>query len=340
MNNEKPSINVQDGSLGIWFESCDEKLLKTIMISLCARLRKSGWNIHVPYEEHKDGRNGKRFDKRWAERHRKGFHSGLELEANLHGRCLDFKFWENVIDHTDENRSGGRYIFDKESKMPYLVRIRLAATKQLIINHLKKHYEAEVSDRSKFFTKKLKPAIERVMERIKSSGHYDAELGHARIHGSYNKTLDGKTIKHGQFVYTTDYKGRVITGHAYYDLNMNWNIVTGKYGRLIKHNHEIWANNPGDLRTKRNERRARRALEDLMARSIKAMDFDKAKIIKGVLFGDQPLFHVIKDGLYYRPNGSGYTNDSIDAGKYTEEEVAHYRTCSELSVKPIYQDAA
>ena len=38
----------------------------------------------------------------------------------------------------------------------------------------------------------------------------------------------------------------------------------------------------------------------------------------------EPLFHIIKEGAYFRPNYSGYTNDAIDAGKYTKAELKPY----------------
>lgn len=340
-SNQVMTVNISDGELSIWLENCDEVFLKKVTLSVCAKLRTFDWAIRTPYGEIDTcSAHGKTFNKQWTERFRKGEHSGLEFESYISGRCLTFSFWENVIDHTADNSNGGRYIFNKESKMPYLLRIRTHLVRMQILKHLTKHYDVLIGKNSMEFPHKRQLAFDQVQKRIKSSGHYVEELGHASIANSYSKSADGMTIEHGMPVYALDYYGRFIKGVAYYDLNMNWNVITGKYDRTCISNGSIYVNKPKDLRVKQNKRIRRRALENEMGRAIKRMDFDKAKAVKAQLFGDEPLYHVLKDGLYYRPNGSGYTSDTIDAGKYTESEVKHYRTQSCLTVKPIFQEAA
>ena len=334
--------SISNGTLNIRLENCNEVFLKEILLSICSKLRKLDWAIRVPYgEKDTQPKDGKAFNKKWTEGFRCGIHSGLEFEAWICGCSLEFTFWENVIDHTSENSHGGRYIFDKESKMPYLLRIRTHLVRKQIIDHIKNHYEViEGNNSMPFPTNHLITAYDRVQKRIKSSCHYVPELGHASITNSYSKSADGISIEHGMPVYALDYYGRFIKGVAYYDLNMNWNVITGKYDYLCISNGSIYVNKPENLRVKQNGRIRRRALENEMSKAIKRMDFDKAKAIKGQLFGDEPLYHVLKGDLYYGPNGSGYTKDTIDAGKYTESEVSYYRTQSALTVKPIFQEAA
>lgn len=333
---------ISDGELDIRLDNADEIFLKKIMLSICAKLRTFGWNIRTPYgEKDTDIRHGKAFNKQWTEGFRCGIHSGLEFKAWICGCSLQFTFWENVNDHTSDNRSGGRYIFNKESKMPYLLCMRTHLVRKQIIEHINKHYEVAENKSSVVFpTNKLVKAYDLVQESIKSSWHYVAELGHAEITGSNDLSADGIQIKHGSPVYTLDYCGRFIKGFAYYDLNMNWNVITGKYDYKCISNTSIYVNKPDDLRVKQNAHRRRRALENEMSKAIKRMDFDKAKAVKAQLFGDEPLYHVLKGELYYRPNGSGYTNNPIDAGKYTESEVSYYRNQSELTVQLVYQEAA
>ena len=309
--NEKMTINISDGSLNVWLENTNEVFLKKVMVGICAMLRKSGWNIVVPYEEKgDDSRYGKRFNRRWAERFRCGDHSGLEFESYISGRSLEFSFWEDVIDHSKENQSGGRYIFNKESKMPYLLRIRTHSTRMKILKYLHKHFDVTEGKNSMTFPEKAITAFDRVQERIKSSGHYVKELGHASISKSYSKSADGITIEHGMPVYALDYYGRFIKGTAYYDLNMNWNIVTGKYDYTCISNSSIYVNKPDNLRVKQNSRIRRKKLENAMSNAIKRMDFDKAKSVKAQLFGDEPLYHVLKGELYYGPDGCGYTSST------------------------------
>jgi len=343
MNKSNPqfTVNISDGELSIWLDKCDEVFLKKVTLSVCAKLRRFGWAIRTPYGEIDTCSSyGKTFNKKWTERFRKGEHSGLEFESYISGRCLTFSFWEDVIDHKADNSNGGRYIFNKESKMPYLLRIRTHLVRMQILKHLTKHYDVLIGKNSMEFPRKRKLAFDLVQKRIKTSGHYVAELGHARITDSYHKSADGVTIEHGMPVYALDYRGRFIKGVAYYDLNMNWNVITGKYDYSCISNSSIYVKKPDNLRVKQNTYIRRRELEKTMSRAVKCMDFDKAKAVKAQLFGDEPLYHVIKDGLYYGSNGSGYTSDTIDAGKYTESEVKYYRTQSYLTVKPIFQEAA
>ena len=74
------------------------------------------------------------------------------------------------------------------------------------------------------------------------------------------------------------------------------------------------------------------------------MDFLRAELLKSILFGKQPLYHIVdkKDGTYWRPNFSGYTNDSIDAGKYTQQELeqaGYWGGNHRVIIKPVYQEA-
>ncbi|MCY1311702.1 hypothetical protein D9M70_620380 [compost metagenome] len=57
------------------------------------------------------------------------------------------------------------------------------------------------------------------------------------------------------------------------------------------------------------------------------MDYRRAEVLRDVLFPkDQALFliwHKEKD-VYFRSNYSGYTSDTVDAGKYTRDELEPY----------------
>lgn len=69
----------------------------------------------------------------------------------------------------------------------------------------------------------------------------------------------------------------------------------------------------------------RKRLEGELAKAVKAMDFDRAKVLKRILWPEpEPLFHIIKQGAYFRPNYCGYTDSQVDAGKYTKAELKPY----------------
>lgn len=332
------NVNYSDAKVSLWLEDVDEDFLKTVMLSVCAMMRKKGWDIRVPYgEDFRPNMNNKKWERQWDEKIRKGIKNGLEFVTNISGRTLSFEFWENVNDHSKENSNGGKYIFDKESKMPYLLKMITLLTKRQILEHLEKHYNIEQGKSVKPFFER-QTAYEKVMKSIKDSCHYKPELGHAEIHCDNNKSADGLRIKHGMPVYAIDYQGRVVRGIAYYSLNSQWYVVTGKYDYICQSCFEIYLNNPGDLRSKRNERKRRSILEKRMAEAVKKLDFQKAQLYKDLIFGKEPLFHIMKGGLYFCSNYSGYTINQIDAGKYTEQEAELYRNHSNCKIVPIYSN--
>lgn len=340
-NKQKLLISLGDASISVRpKEDFSEEENKKIMLSICALLRKNKWDIRVPYEDRADSQFGKAAGRRFACRYRKGMHSGLEFESHAYPAGMEFNFWENINDHSGDNFNGGKHIFNKESKMPFLTRMRLNLTRQKIVSHLSKYYDLEIKDKTPVLGSKRELALDTVIKRIKSSGHYIEELGRAEIcmQGYNDKSRDGLTIKHKMPVYAVDYHGRIIKGIAYYDLNASWSVVTGLWDYKIIQARDIFVNKPEDIRSKQNERARRCCLEGILSEAISIMDFKKAQTIKDILFGNQPLFYIIKDGLYYRSSHSGYTSDSISAGKYTESEVESLRSNKALKIMPIYKE--
>lgn len=129
----------------------------------------------------------------------------------------------------------------------------------------------------------------------------------------------------GQSGWFKDYDGRVGEGIAYYNINNMWWVATGRYDRRNIGTGDIWVKCPENPRVKRNERQRRKRLEGELAKAVKAMDFDRAKVLKGILWPEpEPLFHIIKQGAYFRPNYSGYTDNPVDAGKYTKDDLRPY----------------
>lgn len=332
-------IRLLDATVDVWLENVDEPGLKLMMKSICAMLSKNGWSIHVPFDDHLDTleRNGKQFFVNWATRFRKGINNGLEIKLYVSGRKLEIKMFENVIDHSDDNRHGGEYIHDKEAKMPYLLRMLTTLTKNKIVSHLLTHYEVTDIDKEHNPSFRNIPAIDKVNHRIRNeSCHYKPELDRADWRDSNRKTANGDLLEEYQTVYARDYNGRWCVGYTRYSLNSQFYVITGKYNYIVRSSGEIHTKKPDDLKTRDNGNRRRR-LEQELAKAIKLMDFDKCKQLKAQLFGKEPLFMIKKGDSYYGPCGSGYTSSTIDAGKYTEEEVKRYAQDSCLTIVPLYK---
>lgn len=270
----------------------------------------------------------------------------LQGKLRLSGRTIQFEMWQDVANVSNPN--GGRYDFDKEQRMPYLIHLEMQRTRNRLRNYLCNVFAGYDFKDNSPNTKQPGPgsltATDWVHREIRSCWHYVEELGHARIGMACNaRSAEGETITHGARVYTLDSKGRIVTGTAYYNLNSSWYVVTGKYGVMCSQASEIYLHNPGCLRVKRNERQRRQRLESELAKAIKAMDFKRAQVLKEVLFpDDQPLYLIWHKGhsAWYAPNFCGYRNSANDAGKYTRAELGSYLIEDDLTKAVPLEEAA
>lgn len=309
----------------------ESEFRKTVFKRIIQQLNRLGYNMRQD-EEH---------DKQYAclsRYHRIGNKDELQCILKQTGRCIELEFYQDVY-NIDRKDGQGRYCFNKFERMPYLMQLEFRRT----INRLTKYLQNVFGYQLKTKTGKSAKcgpgaltAYEWIKQDWESCSHYSPEVGHRAISGDYNrKTADGQLLQHGQRCYTTDRKGRVITGTAYHNINNMWWVVSGKYGWDNKACFEIYAVAPENIRQKRNERLRRGRLESVLASAVKRMDYLKAHEIKRILFGDDPLFYIKKEGLYYRPNNSGYTDDKVDAGKYRASELPKNTEGSGLEIIPV-----
>ena len=311
------------------------------------QLNRIGWKVEIPQDM------VEQYSRGFAESHRYCLKGDLQGLLSLSGRCIKFEMWQDVAN--SENRNGGRYDFDKEKRMPYMLWLEMERSRRRIRDYLCNVFSGyELRDRAgEGRHAKRGPggltALQWVEQSNRSSGHYDPVLGRARINMESNaQSADGGTITHGARVFAIGYCDRVVVGTAYYNLNNMWWVVTGKYGVLNVHSGAIFLKNPGCLRRKRNDRKRRSRLESELSKAVKAMDFMRAQVIKDILFPtNEQLFLVYHKGhnCYHRSNFSGYTKDPVDAGRFTWGELGRFMPKGaamedELSkVIPVNQEA-
>lgn len=333
-------VSFGDASLNVWEEGLDFRMThkerdawelafkREVFSRIVQTLNRLGWTCTMPEISAHDVKHYGGNVALWAtERKRFCTKGDLKADLSISGRHIEFKMFQSVNCPTRPDHEG-RYEHDKESCMPYVLRLEMERTRQRIRNYLCNvfsGYEFEPQRYPHMGFMGL-TAEEKARHDRQTSGHYRSALDHAEISMKENAIArDGGTIVHGARVWAIDNKGRIITGTAYYDLNSTWQIVTGRYGLTRAFTGEIFTMCPDDLRKKHNERQRLKRLESLLADAVKAMDFDRAKVLKGILWPEpEPLFHIIKDGAYFRPNYSGYTRNPIDAGKYTKAELKPY----------------
>lgn len=348
--NRTGTVSFGDASLNIWeepkrtspaqWDEWEKLFRKQVFKRLIQQLNRLGWTVGE-WDE------AERFEY-IAHNHRTCTKGDLQGELELTGRCIKFEMWQDVANITRKD-GRGRYEFDKETRMPYLVRLEMQRTRNRLRDYLCNvfaGYEFNSGKRDGR-SEKRGPGALTAMEFVKacwaSSWHFKGDTSTYEISDGNRKSADGHLIEHGQRVYYADRKGRMCVGIAYYNINNMWWVVSGKYEVSNKASFDLFVNNPGCLGIKRNERLRRQRLESEMAKAIKAMDFKRAQVLKDVLFPeDEPLYLIWHKGhsAWYAPNFCGYSNSTNDAGKYTRAELGSYVNENHLTKAVPLQEAA
>lgn len=340
--NREGIVSFGDASLNIWEDpECrvmgdwEHQFKKEVFLRMAQQLRRLGWKTEVPKDM------VEQYSRSFAEQHRYCRKGDLQGFLDLSGRCIEFQMWQDVAN--GENPNGGRYDFDKEQRMPYLLLLEMKRTRNRLRNYLCNVFSGYEFNSSKRDGRSEKrgpdglTAMEYVKACYESSCHFKGDTGTYEITDCNRKSADGQLIQHGQRVYYPDFKGRICVGNAYYNINNMWWVVSGKYGVSNEASFYLYVNNPGCLRIKRNKRLRRQQLEAKLSQAVKAMDFQRAQVFKEILFpGDEPLYLIWHKGhsAWFAPNFSGYRNSANDAGKYTREELDRYLEENDLT-KPV-----
>lgn len=312
MSLRKPlAVNIHDAQIGIWQDDARDASFRTdIYASLIRGLRGRGWSVKRDPKVHQHHRC-------ISQDHRLGSRGSLRCAIEITGRVVKVEFWSTLS--PQDNRNGRRYDFDKLDRMPHIDALRVELEFRRIIRWLETLAPVKVSRRSE---SDLTP-MGVITRRYADSCHTDKALGRPDWHYDYNrKSADKTLLEQGQTVWLHDRKGRVIRGVAYYNLNSMWWVVAG--GQLFNEScGALHVRQPADLRTKQNERARRTRLEKELAIAVQRMHFQRAEILKRILFGADESFMIwARDkGAYYRAQYSGYTSDRISAGKYTRAEA-------------------
>jgi hypothetical protein len=329
---DKNTIRIHDSSFGVWWTAVDEdRMKKEVYGPIIRHLRDRGWKIG---EDPQIKKNYPKLNRT----HRYGRLGNLEMEMRICGRCVEVEFFQNVANV--ENRNGGRYDFHKLDRMPYLLHLKTIATLRSLTRLLTTSGDYVIQDKEephKAMRKTKITAMECLKARYAECCHTKPELGRPDWHADYNrKSAEGALLEHGQTVWITDRKGRWLRSTAYYNLNNMWWVVTGPYSIENHSCGDLHTVKPTNLRQKDNARLRRKRLEEEMSRAIQTMNFARAAKLKAILFGDQPLFRIRKEGAWYRPVSAGYTTDTTEAGLFLREEAEREtRGHDELKMVPV-----
>lgn len=305
-------VRVHDSSISIWQDDArDSSFRSDVYAPLIRALRGRGWSIGSDPQV-------RRFYRSLNPDRRIGSRGTLRCGIEISGRVVKVEFWSTAA--RQDNRAGRRYDFDKLDRMPYLDRLRVALEFKRITRWLEVLAPVKMSLSSE---RHLTP-LQRIEKGYAEGWHTDKTLGRPRYTNGNSSRMsgDGALLEHGQTVWLPDRKGRIIRGTAYYNLNSMWWVIAG--GRLFNEScGSIYVSPPADLRTKQNERSRRSRLEGELSAAVQRMHFQRAEVLKRILFGADETFLIwARDkGAYYRSQYAGYTADRISAGKYTRAEA-------------------
>ena len=307
----KIEVRLHDTYLAIWQDDANDATFRTeVFTPLLKAFARRGWKVGADPHVLKHFRS-------LSPSHRLARRGELHAAIAIHSRAIEVTYWAETW--PIDNPNGQRHDFDKLKRMNYLDQLRVQLERRRIIAWLQTIAPVTVSTSE---IAGLTPR-QRIDRGYAKSWHTDKNLGRPRCDHDYNrKSADGALLEHGATIWFTDRKGRIGRGTTFYHINNMWWVIAGD--QLLNLScGEIFCRPPDDLRRKRNKRQRRDRLEGELATAVRRMDFHRAERLKGILFGDQPLYLIwARDHkAYYRPNYSGYTSDVIAAGRYTRAEA-------------------
>lgn len=306
-------VRIHDSSISIWQDNArDESFRTEVYAELIRQMRGRGWSIRRDPNIYKNYRclNAD---------HRRGARGTLGCQIEIAGRVVKVEFWSTTA--AQDNRHGRRFDFNKKKRMSHIDGLRVDLEFMRITRWLQT-LQAEPIKVSRSGDDHLSP-LHRIARRYAESWHTDKKLGRPVCgYASYKKSADGAELKHGQTVWFAHWDGRIHRGAAFYNINNMWWVIAGGELRNQACFH-LYTKPPADIRTKRNEKQRRRRLERELETAVARMDFERACVLKRILFGTEQAYLIwaCDKQLYYRSQYSGYATDRISAGKYTRAEA-------------------
>lgn len=334
-------IHFHDASLSVWEEGIprewdakeiwERHFKREVFARIVQCLRRLGWTVTMPaIDAHSVKHYGGKVARQSAEAKRFCQKGDLKGDLSTMGRTIDFKMFQSVNCPTRADHEG-RYEWNKEACMPYLVRLEMERTRRRIRTHLCNVFTdyAFDSSRAQLHKKPLQyTALERINQRYAESCHFKGanwDQYKTKPGMSFNlQSADRCILEHGQRVWFADHKGRMCEGTALYNINNMWWVMTGRYDFTNVANFDLYTKPPENLRTKRNAKQRSKRLQALLADAVKAMNFERAAVLRDIAFPKgEPLFVVWHDEhqCYHRTEFRGYTKSLVDAGKFTAQEV-------------------
>lgn len=327
----KGEVRVHAESLGVWEEDVTTTFERKVLGGLVVFLRGRGW--HVMRDPHT-----KKHYRLISESHRLARKRPLFCKLDCSGRCIELRFWSTDFPSTRPDNVGHEYESDIRNRMPPTTRRRLDVEMKAVWLWLAERFGYTV-DRD-HDPRVQRTALEVIQADYATSWHTDKELGHPRPSASATESGDKGKIEQGATVWVRRHNGRVVRGTAYFSLNNTWNVVIGEYERISVPNWDVLTRPPENLRRCVPSDIRRDRLEHERRTAVENEDYDRAKLLRALLFGSQPTYLVCTSKHpgpcnYYATNSRGYATKA-NAGRFTAEEARRIvRYHKELTAVPV-----
>jgi len=224
------STNIFDTHVGVWEEDVDEPAMRLVFLAMLDHLRLRGW--HVEQDPGVLERHPSIADGYWV-----GHKGDLRMYAETGGRHSKAEFYQEL--HV-ENPNGGRYDFDKFSRMPRTMQLQcvveITALARMLVTL---GYTLGNDMREATLMRDVLRAARRdhygdpPLVQFNKSWEADRfkrdETGWPCVseydYGS-NKDRDGIPLRNGETRYFRQ-RGRLLRGTVYTNMNNMWMVVLG-----------------------------------------------------------------------------------------------------------------
>lgn len=235
----------------------------------------------------------------------------LEFKAQIYNTGCDIQFFQSVV---TTNKNGGEYDFDREAKMPYLVRKLYEGTRAKLIAHLESRgFQSDGYDERRPTVSSLARrlgVIDGTADRVTAAevsaaalagfnstwdGEYEKRRGIHRFDRdetgwpserelkSWDRTdHDGARIEQGQVRFFRDHQGFLKRGVVFGGINGMWIVVygPGRSDRTHLHAKQLFSWRAG-LERKVHPRP--RTLESILKAAIERQDFERAIVLRDLI---------------------------------------------------------
>lgn len=227
MRIQDKTFNIHDTTIGIWRDSTaqDWETHEAIRMML----------VRDGFTFHQDPEIRRRFPT-LAKTHHCGHRQDLFFTSRLTGRQHELLFYEDVI---RDNQNGGRYHFDKLSKMPYQRRLKAALAIRKVSGLL---LSIGFTDASRVYPE---DSIAAIMKRRSELEDFQGPDFYKLERLEYNcRDAAGVAMFDGDTRYFWTSNGRLQRGLVYRNINNMWWVATGPHSYTNRANFELFTWKP------------------------------------------------------------------------------------------------